>query len=42
MKAIAGQPDFALESVHAVTAEGAVVIASSRRQSTRGLGVGCR
>jgi len=29
MKAIAGQPDFALGSVHAVTAEGAVVIASA-------------
>jgi LUD domain len=29
MKAIAGQPDFALGSVHAVTAEGALVIASA-------------
>jgi hypothetical protein len=29
MKAIAGQPDFALGCVHAVTAEGAVVIASA-------------
>ncbi len=29
MKAIAGQPDFALGSVHAVTADGAVVIASA-------------
>jgi LUD domain len=29
MKAIAGQPDFALRSVHAVTGEGAVVIASA-------------
>jgi acyl-CoA hydrolase len=29
MKAIAGQPDFALGSVHAVTREGAVVIASA-------------
>ena len=29
MKAIAGQPDFALGSVHAVTGEGAVVIASA-------------
>ena len=29
MKAIAGQPDFALGSVHAMTAEGAVVIASA-------------
>jgi hypothetical protein len=42
MNAIAGQPDFALGSVQAVTAEGAVVIASGRRQSTPGLGVGCR
>jgi hypothetical protein len=29
MKAIAGQPDFALGSVHAVTGEGAVAIASA-------------
>ena len=29
MKAIAGQPDFALGSVHAVTRDGAVVIASA-------------
>jgi hypothetical protein len=29
MKAIAGQPDFALGSVHAVTGEGAVLIASA-------------
>src|SRR6266498_84165 len=29
MKAIAGQPDFALGSVHAVTREGALVIASA-------------
>jgi L-lactate utilization protein LutC len=29
MKAIAGQPDFALGSVHAVTGEGTVVIASA-------------
>ncbi|HUE25798.1 MAG TPA: LUD domain-containing protein [Solirubrobacteraceae bacterium] len=29
MKAIAGQPDFALGSVHAVTRHGAVVIASA-------------
>jgi hypothetical protein len=29
MKAIAGQPDFALGSVHAVTADGAVAIASA-------------
>lgn len=29
MKAIAGQPDFALGSVHAVTGDGAVVIASA-------------
>ena len=29
MKAIAGQPDFALGSVHAVTGEGVVVIASA-------------
>jgi LUD domain len=29
MKAIAGQPDFALGSVHAVTSEGALVIASA-------------
>jgi hypothetical protein len=29
MKAIAGQPDFTLGSVHAVTGEGAVVIASA-------------
>jgi hypothetical protein len=29
MKAIAGQPDFALGSVHAVTEEGAVLIASA-------------
>jgi hypothetical protein len=29
MKAIAGQPDYALGSVHAVTREGALVIASA-------------
>lgn len=29
MKALAGQPDFALGSVHAVTADGALVIASA-------------
>jgi acyl-CoA hydrolase len=29
MKAIAGQPDFALGSVHAVTRDGALVIASA-------------
>src|SRR5437764_2813141 len=29
MKAIAGQPDYALGSVHAVTLEGALVIASA-------------
>jgi hypothetical protein len=29
MKAIAGQPDFALGSVHAVTSDGALVIASA-------------
>jgi hypothetical protein len=29
MKAVAGQPDFAFGSVHAVTRDGALVIASA-------------